>query len=179
MSDISLSRRSHSRAASVAVLVTVLWSSSWVLIRWGLDDHGLRPLGFAGLRYVLAALLLGGWAASRPNLRVQFRTLDRPIVLRQAMMACRKGGTVSVPGVYGGFIDKIPFGAVMNKGLTIKTGQTHVHRYMRPLLHRIQEGQIDPSSIITHRFPMERFEEAFELMASGQCGKVILIPPQS
>lgn len=86
MSDISSSRRSHSRAALVAVLVTVLWSSSWVLIRWGLDDHGLRPLGFAGLRYVLAALLLGGWAATRPNLRVQFRTLDRPIVLRLALL---------------------------------------------------------------------------------------------
>jgi len=62
---------------------------------------------------------------------------DRPIALREAILACRKGGTVSVPGVYGGFLDKIPFGAAMNKALTIKTGQTHVQRYMQPLLERI------------------------------------------
>ena len=68
---------------------------------------------------------------------------DRPISLRQAIMACRNGGTVSVPGVYGGFIDKVPFGSAMNRALTFKTGQTHVHRYMRPLLERIQNGEID------------------------------------
>ena len=71
--------------------------------------------------------------------------MDRPIVLRQAIMACKKGGTVSVPGVYGGFIDKMPMGAYMNKGLTMKTGQTHMMRYMQPLLERIQRGEIDPS----------------------------------
>src|SRR5690606_3823772 len=101
---------------------------------------------------------------------------DRPIVLRQAMMACRKGGTVSVPGVYGGFIDKIPFGAVMNKGLTIKTGQTHVHRYMRPLLHRIQEGQIDPSKIVTHRMALDEAPDGYEIFKNKQdeCVKIVL-----
>src|SRR5207249_127071 len=79
-----------------------------------------------------------------------YMATDRPNVLRQCLQACRKGGTVSVPGVYGGLLDKIPFGAAMNKGLTIKTGQTHVHRYMRPLLERIRKGEIDPGFIITH-----------------------------
>ena len=76
---------------------------------------------------------------------------DRPHALREAIMACRNGGTVSVVGVYGGFIDKFPMGAVMNRSLTIRTGQTHVQRYMRPLLERIREGEIDPSFVITHR----------------------------
>src|SRR5204863_2996555 len=80
---------------------------------------------------------------------------DRPIALREAIMACRNGGTVSVIGVYGGFIDKFPMGAVMNRSLTIRTGQSHVQRYMRPLLERIQRGEIDPSFIITHRLPQE------------------------
>ena len=70
---------------------------------------------------------------------------DRPIALREAIMACRNGGTVSVIGVYGGFIDKFPMGSVMNRSLTIKTGQCHVQRYMKPLLERIQKGEIDPS----------------------------------
>ena len=78
---------------------------------------------------------------------------DRPIVLRQAIMACKKGGTVSVPGVYGGFIDKVPMGAFMNKALTMKTGQTHMMRYMQPLLERIQTGEIDPSFVISHTIP--------------------------
>src|SRR6266511_1294874 len=76
---------------------------------------------------------------------------DRPLVLREAILACRNGGVVSIPGVYGGFDDKIPVGAIMNKALTIKTGQTHVQRYFRPLLERIQNGEIDPSFVVTHR----------------------------
>ncbi|HEY0565185.1 MAG TPA: zinc-dependent alcohol dehydrogenase, partial [Terriglobales bacterium] len=75
---------------------------------------------------------------------------DRPNVLRQAIQACRKGGTVSIPGVYGGLLDKIPFGAAMNKALTFKMGQTHMMNYMEPLLKRIEAGEIDPSVIITH-----------------------------
>src|SRR5205085_4512081 len=75
---------------------------------------------------------------------------DRPIALREAILACRNGGTLSVPGVYGGFIDKVPFGSLMNRSITVKTGQTHVHRYMRPLLERIEKGEIDPSFIVTH-----------------------------
>src|SRR5690606_27330248 len=76
---------------------------------------------------------------------------DRPHVLRWMIYVCRPAGTLSVPGVYGGLIDKIPFGTVMNKGLTIRTGQTHVNRWTDDLLRRVQEGQIDPSFVITHR----------------------------
>ena len=74
---------------------------------------------------------------------------DRPNVLRQAILNCRKGGTVSVPGVYGGLLDKIPFGAAMNKGLTFKMGQTHVMRYLKPLMEHIEKGDLDPRFIIT------------------------------
>ncbi len=103
---------------------------------------------------------------------------DRPIVLREAILACRNGGTVSVPGVYGGFLDKIPFGAVMNKALTIKTGQTHVQRYLRPLLERIRNGEIDPSFIVTHRLPLDAAPEGYEIFKHKQddCIKVVLKP---
>src|SRR6185503_7789280 len=79
-----------------------------------------------------------------------YMATDRLDVLRQAILCCRKGGTVSIPGVYGGFLDKVPMGAAMNKGLTFKMGQTHVQRYMRPLLERIRKGEIDPRFVITH-----------------------------
>jgi threonine dehydrogenase-like Zn-dependent dehydrogenase len=103
---------------------------------------------------------------------------DRPMVLRQAIIACRKGGTVSVPGVYGGFIDKVPMGAIVNKALTLKSGQTHVHRYLRPLLKRIQNGEIDPSFIITHRLPLEEAPNAYEIFKQKKenCIKVVLKP---
>lgn len=103
---------------------------------------------------------------------------DRPIALRQVIHACRKGGTVSIPGVYSGFIDKIPFGAAFGKGLTFKMGQTHVHRYMRPLLDRIQQGSIDPSFVITHRYPLEAAREAYHLFNNKEdsCIKVVLTP---
>jgi threonine dehydrogenase-like Zn-dependent dehydrogenase len=103
---------------------------------------------------------------------------DRPHVLRQAIHACRKGGTVSVPGVYGGFLDKMPFGAAMNKGLTIKMGQTHVQRYLRPLLERIQKNEIDPSFVITHRVKLEDAPAAYETFKHKQdnCIKVVLKP---
>jgi threonine dehydrogenase-like Zn-dependent dehydrogenase len=103
---------------------------------------------------------------------------DRPNVLRMAILACRKGGTVSVPGVYGGFLDKIPFGALINKGLTIKTGQTHVHRYVKPLMERIQKGEIDPSFVITHRLTLDRAPEAYATFREKQenCIKVVLKP---
>ena len=80
---------------------------------------------------------------------------DRSHALRQAIHACRKGGTVSVPGVYGGFLDKFPFGAAFSKGLTFKMGQTHVHKYLRPLLDRISNNEIDPSFVITHRLKLD------------------------
>lgn len=103
---------------------------------------------------------------------------DRPIVLRQAIMACRNGGTVSVVGVYGGFIDKFPMGSLMNRSLTIKTGQCHVQRYMKPLLERIQRGEIDPSFIITHTLPLERAPQGYSMFMHKQddCVKVVLKP---
>jgi len=103
---------------------------------------------------------------------------DRPPVLRQAMMACRSGGTVSIPGVYGGFIDKVPFGSIMNRALTIKTGQTHVQRYMRPLLERIERGEIDPSFVITHRLRLDEAPRGYEtfLHKQDECIKVVLKP---
>jgi threonine dehydrogenase-like Zn-dependent dehydrogenase len=88
---------------------------------------------------------------------------DRPIALREAIIACRTGGTVSVPGVYGGFVDKFPIGAWMQKGLTMKTGQTHVHRYMRPLLERIERGELDPTAIITHRLSLDEAPRGYDM----------------
>jgi threonine dehydrogenase-like Zn-dependent dehydrogenase len=103
---------------------------------------------------------------------------DRPNVLRQAVIACRKAGTVSVPGVYGGFIDKFPMGAFVNKGLTMKSGQTHVHRYLEPLLKLIQEDKIDPSFIITHRLKLEDAPEGYETFKHrvDGCIKIVLKP---
>ena len=103
---------------------------------------------------------------------------DRPHVLREAIMCCRKGGTLSVPGVYVGLLDKVPFGAAMNKGLTIKTGQTHVQRYTAPLLEKILGGEIDPSFIITHRLGLAEAPDAYKTFRDKQdgCIKVVLKP---
>ena len=103
---------------------------------------------------------------------------DRPGVLRQAIQACRNGGTLSVPGVYGGLVDKIPFGAIVNKALTIKSGQTHVQHYMKPLLERIERGEIDPSFIITHRVGIEDVPDAFAMFRDKEheCVKVVIKP---
>lgn len=103
---------------------------------------------------------------------------DRPTVLREAIQACRKGGIVSIPGVYGGFLDKIPFGAAFAKGLTFKMGQTHVQKYMRPLLERINKGEIDPSFIITHRMSLDEAPEAYSIFKNKEedCIKVVLKP---
>jgi threonine dehydrogenase-like Zn-dependent dehydrogenase len=103
---------------------------------------------------------------------------DRPTALRQAVKACRKGGVVSIPGVYGGFVDKLPLGAAFAKGLTLKMGQTHVHRYLRPLLKLIEDGAIDPSFVITHRVPLEFAPEAFDMFKHKRdgCVKIVLAP---
>jgi threonine dehydrogenase-like Zn-dependent dehydrogenase len=103
---------------------------------------------------------------------------ERPGVLRQVLLACRPGGKVSVPGVYGGFVDKLPFGSVVNKALTIKSGQTHVHRYMRPLLERIEKGEIDPSFIVTHRMSLSDAPQGYEMFKhkEDECVKVVLKP---
>ena len=103
---------------------------------------------------------------------------DRPIALRQAIMACRNGGTVSVIGVYGGFIDKFPMGSVMNRSLTIKSGQAHVQRYMRPLLELIEQGKIDPSFVITHEMSLDDTPHGYDIFLNKQdeCMKVVLHP---
>jgi threonine dehydrogenase-like Zn-dependent dehydrogenase len=103
---------------------------------------------------------------------------DRPHALREALMTCRNGGTVSVVGVYGGFIDKFPMGAVMNRSLTIKSGQCHVQRYLRPLLERVQDGDIDPSFVITHRMQLNDAPAGYEIFKNKEdgCVKVVLRP---
>jgi threonine dehydrogenase-like Zn-dependent dehydrogenase len=101
---------------------------------------------------------------------------DRPVALREAILNCRNGGVVSVIGVYGGFIDKFPMGAVVNRSLTIRSGQCHVQRYLKPLLELIQRGEIDPSFVITHRMKLEDAAHGFDLFVKKQdeCVKVVL-----
>jgi threonine dehydrogenase-like Zn-dependent dehydrogenase len=103
---------------------------------------------------------------------------DRPIALREAIMACRNGGTVSVIGVYGGFIDKFPAGSLMNRSITIRTGQCHGQKYLKPLLERIQNGQIDPSFVITHHLPLSQAPEGYAMFREKQddCIKIVLKP---
>jgi threonine dehydrogenase-like Zn-dependent dehydrogenase len=118
-----------------------------------------------------------GWLYDRAKQALMLET-DRPHVLRQAIMACRKGGVVSVPGVYGGFVDKLPLGAAFAKALTFRMGQTHVHRYMRPLLDRIERGEIDPTAIVTHRLPLEDAPRGYEMFDTKRdgCVKVVMTP---
>ena len=103
---------------------------------------------------------------------------DRPHVLRQAIHACRKGGNLSIPGVYGGIIDKFPIGIAFAKGLTLRMGQTNVHRYMKPLLERIEKGDIDPSFVITHRYGLDCAPDAYKTFDKREngCIKVVLQP---
>jgi threonine dehydrogenase-like Zn-dependent dehydrogenase len=119
--------------------------------------------------------LLGPVDRTKQALRLE---TGRPHALRQAIMACRKGGTVSVAGVFGGLVDTVPLGAAFNKGLTFRMGQTHVHRYMRPLLERIRRGELEPGKVVTHRLPLDEAPGGYELFrrkADG-CVKVVLTP---
>jgi threonine dehydrogenase-like Zn-dependent dehydrogenase len=102
---------------------------------------------------------------------------DRTHALRQAVYACRKGGTVSVPGVYGGFVDKFPLGIAFSKGLTFKMGQTNVHRYLKPLMERVEKGEIDPSFVITHRLGLDDGADGYSTFdAQDGCIKVVMKP---
>jgi threonine dehydrogenase-like Zn-dependent dehydrogenase len=105
-------------------------------------------------------------------------TSDRMHALQQAILCCRKGGTISVPGAYGGQADKLPFGAFMNKGLTMRTGQTHMQRYLKPLLQKIEAGKIDPSFVITHTAPLDKAPEMYKTFRDKKdgCIKVVLKP---
>ena len=103
---------------------------------------------------------------------------DRPHALREAIMTCRTGGTISIIGAYGGMVDKFPIGAAMNKSLTFKMGQCHVQRYLRPLLQRIENGEIDPSFVITHKLGLEDTPRGYEMFKNKEdnCAKVVLKP---
>ncbi|MGE5524017.1 MAG: zinc-dependent alcohol dehydrogenase [Rhodospirillaceae bacterium] len=103
---------------------------------------------------------------------------DRPFALRQAIMSCRNGGTISVVGVYGGFVDKFPMGSFMNRSLTMRTGQCHVQRYMKPLLERIERGDIDPSFVITHRMKLDEAPRGYDMFVNkdDECVKIVLQP---
>jgi threonine dehydrogenase-like Zn-dependent dehydrogenase len=128
----------------------------------GLEAHGSGSLG---ARYDDVKSRL--WLAT-----------DRLEVLRQAIHACGKAGTVSIPGVYGGFLDKVPIGAAFAKGLTLRMGQTHVHRYMRPLLALIEGGVLDPSFVVSHHLPLDDAPEAYRMFRdkAGGCTKVVMHP---
>jgi threonine dehydrogenase-like Zn-dependent dehydrogenase len=132
-------------------------------------DHCIDAVGVEG--HTHGAMYLHDRA--KQMMRMQ---TDRPIALREAIMACRSGGTVSVIGVYTGVIDYFPINVVMNRSLTIKSGQCHVHRYMKPLLDRIQKGEIDPTFIITHRMKLEDAPRGYEIFNDKleNCEKVVL-----
>ena len=120
-----------------------------------------------------------GLLASSDRVKQEIRLEDdRPHVLREAIECCRKGGTLSVPGVYVGRADNFPVGPAMNKALTIETGQTHVQRYLAPLLDRIEAGDIDPSFVVSHRVPLDRGPEMYETFndKKDDCTKVVLDP---
>lgn len=127
----------------------------------GMEAHGVSPL----------------YAVDKVKQTAKIQT-DRPNALREAILAVRNGGIVSVIGVYSGFIDMFPMGAVVNRSLTIKAGQTHVHRYMRPLLERIERGEIDPSFMITHTMRLEDAPKGYDIFLNKQdeCVKVVLKP---
>jgi threonine dehydrogenase-like Zn-dependent dehydrogenase len=127
----------------------------------GMEAHGHLPV----------------YAYDRAKQALMLET-DRPLALREAILNCRNGGIVSVIGVYGGFIDKFPMGSVMNRSLTIKTGQCPVQRYMRPLLERIERGEIDPSFVITHRLRLEDAPKGYDMFGNKEdhCEKVVLKP---
>jgi threonine dehydrogenase-like Zn-dependent dehydrogenase len=127
----------------------------------GMEAHGHGPV----------------YAYDRAKQALKLAT-DRPVALREATMACRNGGIVSVIGVYGGFVDKFPMGSVMNRSLTIRAAQCHVHRYMRPLLERIQRGEIDPSFVITHRMRLDDVARGYDMFVNKEegCEKVVLTP---
>jgi len=140
--------------------------------------YGLGPdacIDAVGLEAHGHSVIAGAYDRVKTAVRLES---DRPHALREAIQACRKGGTVSVPGVYGGFVDKTPVGAWFQKGLTMKGGQTHVHRYMGPLLDRIRRDEIDPSFVITHRVSIDEVPEAYQTFREKEdgCVKVVVTP---
>jgi threonine dehydrogenase-like Zn-dependent dehydrogenase len=122
--------------------------------------------------------LTGMYDKVKQTLRLE---TDRATALREVIQACRKGGTVSIAGVYGGWVDKMPMGAAFSKGLTIRMGQTHMQKYMPKLLRMVQAGKLDPSFVITHRMPLDAAPEMYKTFRDKQdgCIKVVLKPGES
>lgn len=127
----------------------------------GMEAHGMGPEGL--------------YDKAKQAIRLE---TDRPHVLRQMMVACRKGGTLSIMGVYGGFVDKMPMGAAFNKGLTFRMGQMHGQKYIPQLVERVANGEVDPSRVFTHHMPLDNIKQGFELFKNKQdnCIKVLLKP---
>jgi threonine dehydrogenase-like Zn-dependent dehydrogenase len=132
-----------------------------------IDAVGLEAHGWGSIGAVYDRAKMAMWLAT-----------DRLEALRQAIAACRKGGTVSVPGVYGGYVDKMPLGAAFAKGLTMRMGQTHVHRYMQVLMDLISMGGLDPSFVISHRLRLDDAPDAYDMFLNKEngCTKVVLRP---
>jgi threonine dehydrogenase-like Zn-dependent dehydrogenase len=132
-------------------------------------DHCIDAVGLEGHTHGVAYL----HDRAKQMMRIQ---TDRPIALREAINACASGGTVSVVGVYAGLIDKFPMAAVMNRSLTIRSGQCHVHKYMQPLLERIQKGELDPTFIITHRMGLDEAPRGYKIFNDKleNCEKIVL-----
>jgi threonine dehydrogenase-like Zn-dependent dehydrogenase len=128
-----------------------------------------------GLEATHGSLPIHGYDRAKQAVRAES---DRPHALRQAIMSCRSGGIVSVIGVYGGLVDKFPAGAWMNRSLTLRTGQCHVQRYMKPLLRHIERGDLDPARIITHTLPLDQAPHGYDIFKNKQdnCEKVVLKP---
>jgi threonine dehydrogenase-like Zn-dependent dehydrogenase len=164
--------RQHAGAETIDFLATDVYAALLELTAGRGPDACIDAVG-------LEAHGTGSLGARYDRLKQRaFLATDRLQALRQAINACRPGGTVSVPGVYGGYLDKVPLGAAFAKGLTLRMGQTHVHRYMRPLLQRIDAGEIDPTFVISHRLSLDEAPDAYRTFrdkADG-CTKVVLRP---
>jgi threonine dehydrogenase-like Zn-dependent dehydrogenase len=166
-------------ARSLGSVVTVDYSEEDVSVLTALKDltGGIGPdagIDAVGLEAHFADLQ-GSYDKVKSALMLE---QDRPGVLRQAIQAVRKGGTLSIPGVYGGLVDKVPFGAAFGKGISMKMGQTHMHNYMKPLLERIEQGQIDPSYIISHRISIDEVPEMYVVWRDKreQVTKIVIDP---
>lgn len=158
--------------------ITINFDEESVLERLGELTHGKGPekcIDSVGMEAHATRSIDSMYDRAKQALMLE---TDRPHVLREMIYVCRPAGIISIPGVYGGLIDKIPFGAAMNKGLTFRMGQTHVNRWTDDLLQRIQDGQIDPSFVITHNASLEQGPEMYKTFRDKQdgCVKVVLKP---
>jgi threonine dehydrogenase-like Zn-dependent dehydrogenase len=164
--------------AKAAGAIAINFEEESVIERLNELTHGKGPekcIDAVGLEAHATATLDSMYDRAKQALMME---TDRPHVLREMIYVCRPAGTLSVPGVYGGLLDKIPFGALMNKALTVRTGQTHVNKWTDDLLRRIEEGEIDPSFVITHKVALEdgpRMYKTFRDKEDG-CIKVVMKP---